>query len=99
MTKNLFVSVDYCINSRHHFSQEYRESIPQDMKPGSEVMRISATDIDDGENRLIEYDLHENFTYQYFKVDRETGIVRLNQPITDVSEVFDINVKFVRGGE
>ena len=66
-------------------SQEYHESIPSDLKPGSEVMRISASDIDDGDNRLIEYALFENAATPYFRVDPNTGIVRLERPITDVS--------------
>lgn len=65
-------------------SQEYRESIPQDMRVGSEVMRISATDIDDGDNRLIEYDLNDNNDARYFKVDKKTGILKLDRSI-DVS--------------
>jgi len=56
------------------------------MKPGSDVMRISATDIDDGDNRLIEYALSENATAQFFKVDPNTGILKLDRAIpSDVS--------------
>lgn len=54
-------------------------------------MRISATDIDDGANRLIEYGLSENTSVRqtglkYFKIDKKTGIVKLNREISDVSK-------------
>lgn len=94
-----FCDVLYILNAvRFHWCsfflaltpQSYEESIPQDLKPDSEVMRISATDIDDGENRLIEYDLSENNSAKfsdrkYFRIDKKTGIIKLNREILDVS--------------
>ncbi|XP_059477254.1 DE-cadherin isoform X2 [Neocloeon triangulifer] len=61
----------------------YRESVPQDMRPGSEVMRISATDIDDGKNSIVEYELHPIREEErgYFRVDRSTGVITLNRTI------------------
>lgn len=68
------------------FAQVYRESVPQDLRPGSEVMRISATDIDDGNNSIVAYELHTVREEErgYFRVDRATGVITLNRTI-DVS--------------
>lgn len=73
----------------------YRESVPQDLRPGSEVMRISATDIDDGNNSIVAYELHTLREEErgYFRVDRATGVITLNRTI-DVS-IFMTLLKFV----
>jgi hypothetical protein len=72
----------------------YRESVPQDLRPGSEVMRISATDIDDGNNSIVAYELHtlREDERGYFRVDRATGVITLNRTI-DVSLEFQFIVR------
>jgi hypothetical protein len=74
------------------FAQVYRESVPQDLRPGSEVMRISATDIDDGNNSIVAYELHtlREDERGYFRVDRATGVITLNRTI-DVSTKLQFN--------
>lgn len=69
-----------------YFVQNYQESVPQDLSPGREVMRISATDIDDGNNSIVLYDLTSKGSQdsQYFHIDRNTGVIFLDKPI-DVS--------------
>lgn len=55
---------------------------------GRDVMRISATDIDDGNNSIVLYDLISRNQILndslYFKIDRNTGVIILDRPI-DVS--------------
>ncbi|KAK7571160.1 hypothetical protein V9T40_014764 [Parthenolecanium corni] len=61
----------------------YKESIPKDKKVGSEVMRISATDIDDGLNKEIVYSLSgTGDDYSYFDIDPNTGAVKLKKEIS-----------------
>ncbi|XP_065341407.1 DE-cadherin isoform X3 [Cloeon dipterum] len=68
---------------RGSYWKAYRESVPQDKQPGTEVMRISATDIDDGKNSIVEYDLQpmDERERGYFRVDRNTGVITLNRTI------------------
>lgn len=57
------------------------------MPQGREVMRISATDIDDGRNSIVQYALRANSgrdDLKYFRIDPNTGIIYLMQDI-DVS--------------
>ncbi|XP_063231568.1 DE-cadherin [Bacillus rossius redtenbacheri] len=57
----------------------YLESMPQDTPTNREVMRISATDIDDGENSRVTYSLEDN--PGYFRIDSSTGVIFLDKPI------------------
>lgn len=68
--------------------QSYSESVPQDLPSGREVMRISATDIDDGNNSIVHYSLDSNSPDQaYFYIDPDNGVIFLNKTI-DVSISF-----------
>ncbi|CAG2057162.1 unnamed protein product, partial [Timema podura] len=57
----------------------YLESVPQDLAVGREVMRISATDIDDGNNSRVAYSLERN--PGYFRIDSNNGVIFLDKPI------------------
>lgn len=67
----------------------YAESVPQDLVAGSEVMRISATDIDDGLNSAIVYELSARVAADtnYFRINSNTGAIHLDRSI-DVSIVY-----------
>lgn len=66
--------------------QSYTESVPQDLSIGREVMRVSATDIDDGNNSVVRYSISPKRLDDeiYFRIDRNTGVIFLNHTI-DVS--------------
>uniref|UniRef100_A0A8D8QW96 DE-cadherin n=2 Tax=Cacopsylla melanoneura TaxID=428564 RepID=A0A8D8QW96_9HEMI len=61
----------------------YEELVPEDLPVGREVMRISATDIDDGRNSIVQYELKANPSsdMQYFRIDPNTGIIYLARVI------------------
>ncbi|XP_029659182.1 DE-cadherin [Formica exsecta] len=61
----------------------YTESVPQDLPVGREVMRVSATDIDDGNNSVVRYSLSSKRPDDavYFRIDRESGVIFLNKVI------------------
>lgn len=62
----------------------YEELVPKDLPQGREVMRISATDIDDGRNSIVQYALRANSgrdDLKYFRIDPNTGIIYLMQDI------------------
>lgn len=52
-------------------------------------MRISATDIDDGENGLVQYDLKRHprgpADLEFFEIVKKNGEVKLKSRIPDVS--------------
>ncbi|RZF45194.1 hypothetical protein LSTR_LSTR009965 [Laodelphax striatellus] len=62
----------------------YIESVPQDLPAGREVMRISANDIDDGNNSLVVYSLR-TLTWQdegFFHINKNTGVISLDKAIS-----------------
>lgn len=61
--------------------------MPQDLPVDREVMRVSATDLDDGENATVRYNLSAKTMgdEEYFRIDSETGIIFLKKAI-DVSK-------------
>lgn len=69
-------------------TQTYKESVPQDLPVGHEVMRVSASDIDDGDNAIVRYSLAAKKTEDaaYFRIDSESGFIFLNKAI-DVSNM------------
>ena len=73
----------------HFLWQVYEEKVPKDHGVGQIVMRISATDIDDGKNGTIVYSLRPDPSsprdIDFFEVVRESGEVKLKKPIDDVS--------------
>lgn len=64
--------------------------MPQDLPVGREVMRVSATDIDDGNNSVVRYSLLSKRPDDavYFRIHNESGIIYLNKTI-DVSNVLE----------
>lgn len=70
--------------------------MPQDLPVGREVMRVSATDIDDGDNSIVRYSLSSKRTddSDYFRIDEATGVIFLLKPI-DVSKIEKNDVKKV----
>lgn len=67
--------------------QSYMEAVPQDLALGKEIMRISATDIDDGKNSLVHYDIEPKKPEEakYFHIEKTTGVIILDNVI-DVSD-------------
>jgi hypothetical protein len=63
--------------------QNYRESVPQDHPVDREVMRISATDIDNGNNSIVIYTLEprQERDQGYLRIDANTGVIFLNRTI------------------
>lgn len=60
---------------------KYDESISEDSKVGSIVTRITASDLDDGDNSYVDFEILSERDYQYFRIDKETGNLYLNKPI------------------
>jgi len=80
------VQLSVLANTFWLITQTYEESVPQDLPVGNRVMRVSATDIDDGNNSVVRYSLTTDKPEdaKYFRIDHESGVIFLNQTI-DVS--------------
>ncbi|KAJ8982823.1 hypothetical protein NQ317_010444 [Molorchus minor] len=63
-------------------SSDYNTHVNEDAKENSEVMRVFAYDVDDGENSRLTYSfgIDERFS-KYFKIDSDTGVVYLVQTL------------------
>ncbi|KAL9916406.1 DE-cadherin [Glossina fuscipes fuscipes] len=59
----------------------YDESMSEDIQPNAVVMRISASDLDDGNNRIVAYEILPERDYLYFRIDKAAGIIYLNRSI------------------
>jgi hypothetical protein len=72
-----------CLCRNELLFQSYRESVPQDQQLNTEVMRISATDIDDGNNSIVIYKLEpkQETDEGYLRIDANTGVIFLNRTI------------------
>lgn len=74
---------------------KYSEPLPEDKQVKDVVMRISATDLDDGDFSVVRYELMESKPHhKYFSLDATTGVLTLARPIDKKpGQVYTINVK------
>lgn len=75
---------------------KYIEPLPEDRQVNKVVMRISATDLDDGENSIVMYELMTNKPnhHKYFRMDNSSGIIFLDRAIDKKpGQFYTINVK------
>uniref|UniRef100_A0A182TYL7 Cadherin domain-containing protein n=1 Tax=Anopheles melas TaxID=34690 RepID=A0A182TYL7_9DIPT len=60
----------------------YEESVTKDMKANLRVATISATDMDDGDNSIIKYEIvQQNPDSSYFKINENNGLLTLTKPV------------------
>lgn len=74
-TVNLNV-VDVNDNSPEFYPQHYFYAVPENTKPGSSLLKVTAIDKDEGENAMITYNL-ESGGDDLFSIDDWTGVVTL----------------------
>ena len=75
---------------------KYVEPMPEDRQVNKPVTRISATDLDDGDNSLVYYELMTNKPnhHKYFRMDNQSGIIYLDRPIDKKpGQFYTINVR------
>uniref|UniRef100_A0AAG5DFH9 DE-cadherin n=1 Tax=Anopheles atroparvus TaxID=41427 RepID=A0AAG5DFH9_ANOAO len=60
----------------------YEESVTKDMKANLRVATISATDMDDGDNSIIKYEIvQQQPDSSYFRINENNGVLTLTKPI------------------
>lgn len=75
---------------------KYNEFMTEDKQVGKEVMRITATDLDDGDNSVVMYELLTNKGnhHKYFRIDPKSGVVYLEKPIDKKpGSTYTINIR------
>lgn len=74
---------------------KYIETLPEDRQVKDQVMRISATDLDDGDFSIVKYKLLENKPHhKYFNLDPTSGILTLARQIDKKpGQFYTINVQ------
>ena len=63
-------------NSPEIYPQKYFVTVPEDMEKGSPVVKVTASDKDEGENAIISYEITEG-DQSTFEIEKATGVVRL----------------------
>ncbi|XP_053711047.1 protocadherin-23 isoform X2 [Synchiropus splendidus] len=56
--------------------KRYQASVSEEIRPGTEVLRVAALDPDEGPNGDISYSLTENSSLGTFSIDASTGVIR-----------------------
>lgn len=71
-------------NSPRFEQTEYRAEVPEDLAPGTSLIRVHATDMDQGPNGLVAYSFPDHVERSYgavFRVDEDTGVILLRSPL------------------
>ncbi|KAK6486696.1 protocadherin-16-like [Huso huso] len=61
----------------------YHTLISENMKPGSTILQVFASDADEGDNGLVIYEINrrQSDPDRYFLIDPHTGIITLSKPL------------------
>ncbi len=97
-TLNISVIVLDINDNRPVFSRDsYSATILENAAPGTVIIKINATDLDDGMNGEIEFSLGENFdknTHDLFTLDKNTGELQVKGKIDfEETDVFKLDVQ------
>uniref|UniRef100_A0AAX7TEQ5 Protocadherin-16 n=1 Tax=Astatotilapia calliptera TaxID=8154 RepID=A0AAX7TEQ5_ASTCA len=61
----------------------YHAIISENLQPGSNILQVFATDVDEGDNGMVLYEINRRQSDPdcYFVIDSRTGIITLNKPL------------------
>ncbi|KAL6115852.1 dchs1 [Pungitius sinensis] len=61
----------------------YHAIISENLQPGSNILQVFATDVDEGSNGMVLYEINrrQSDPDRYFVIDSRTGIIALNKPL------------------
>ncbi|XP_071352960.1 protocadherin-16-like [Trachinotus anak] len=61
----------------------YHAIISENLQPGSNILQVFATDVDDGDNGMVLYEINrrQSDPDRYFVIDSRTGVITLNKPL------------------
>ncbi|CAB1325306.1 unnamed protein product [Coregonus sp. 'balchen'] len=95
---NITVTVLDVNDNKPVFSQDtYSVTLQENVPIGTIVVQVSATDLDEGLNRVVEYSLGRNLknkVYDVFNLDSITGEIRVKAQVDfDDTEVYKLSVQ------
>uniref|UniRef100_A0A8C8C7Y4 Protocadherin-16 n=1 Tax=Oncorhynchus tshawytscha TaxID=74940 RepID=A0A8C8C7Y4_ONCTS len=61
----------------------YHAIISENLQPGSNILQVFASDVDQGDNGLVLYEINrrQSDPESYFVIDSRTGVITLNKPL------------------
>uniref|UniRef100_A0A674E8H8 Protocadherin-16 n=1 Tax=Salmo trutta TaxID=8032 RepID=A0A674E8H8_SALTR len=61
----------------------YHAIISENLQPGSNILQVFASDVDQGDNGLVLYEINrrQSDPEHYFVIDSRTGVITLNKPL------------------
>eukprot|EP00063_Salmo_salar_P095100 XP_014069935.1 PREDICTED: protocadherin-16-like [Salmo salar] len=61
----------------------YHAIISENLQPGSNILQVFASDVDQGDNGLVLYEINrrQSDPERYFVIDSRTGVITLNKPL------------------
>ncbi|XP_047482935.1 neural-cadherin-like [Penaeus chinensis] len=79
-------------------TRRYDQTLATDHRSGTTVLRVTASDLDAGENAHVTYSLraHHPHDLDYFSIDSSSGIMTLRKPLDDSmanSKTFELSVQ------
>lgn len=82
MTVNVTV-LDVNDNQPTFNQSRYYATVLENATVATSILRVFATDVDDGDNGLVEYSISRRQSDKegYFTVDRNTGVISVNRPL------------------
>uniref|UniRef100_A0A8C8SDR6 Protocadherin-16 n=1 Tax=Pelusios castaneus TaxID=367368 RepID=A0A8C8SDR6_9SAUR len=78
----LDVSIQDINDNAPAFNQSrYHTLISENLKPGSSILQVFASDADEGDNGAVVYEINrrQSDPEQYFTIDSRTGVIKLNK--------------------
>uniref|UniRef100_A0A8C8AD23 Protocadherin-16 n=1 Tax=Otus sunia TaxID=257818 RepID=A0A8C8AD23_9STRI len=93
----LDVSVQDINDNAPSFNQSrYHTLISENLKPGSSILQVFASDADEGDNGDVVYEINrrQSDPDQYFTIDSRTGVIKLNKGLDyEVRKVHELVVQ------
>ncbi|XP_068026259.1 LOW QUALITY PROTEIN: protocadherin-16 [Melanerpes formicivorus] len=93
----LDVSIQDINDNAPSFNQSrYHTLISENLKPGSSILQVFASDADEGDNGAVVYEINrrQSDPDQYFIIDSQTGVIKLNKGLDyEVRKVHELVVQ------
>ncbi|XP_058680865.1 protocadherin-16 [Ammospiza caudacuta] len=93
----LDVSIQDINDNAPSFNQSrYHTLISENLKPGSSILQVFASDADEGDNGDVIYEINrrQSDPEQYFTIDARTGVIKLNKGLDyEVRKVHELVVQ------
>ncbi|XP_072558092.1 protocadherin alpha-8-like isoform X3 [Paramormyrops kingsleyae] len=82
--------------------QKYTVSVPENIPPGTFLLRVNASDKDEGTNGIVEYSFRNEFRNkdsELFEINRKTGEIKVRGPIDyETKHYYELNIQVSDGG-